>query len=279
MKRLRTMLCVLAIAASLPVLGQDDLTFVPVVRDAIVGYFPLANGAVEQRSWFTSSYVRNLNDHSSTYLTVPFFAPPCPGATRTIQANSAARTCLPEFRYAVDFFALALPQGTTVSAEMVRQSDRRCATGTDQVSLGRVPLPTFRGLYPAGTKTVTNHVELGASTLVASCSELPRDFHRRRVNITLANGGTEKATFRVRIERLLTGVLVEREFTLDGRQVAQFNGIEPTGIEGNSEDYNQQIVWISVTADQPYIGYVSSLFDGGGPDTMPLEVFPLRAVQ
>lgn len=36
---------------------------------------------------------------------------------------------------------------------------------------------------------------------------------------------------------------------------------------------------MTVTADQPFVGYASTIFRDGGPDTMPLEVFPLRLVE
>lgn len=76
---------------------------------------------------------------------------------------------------------------------------------------------------------------------LSTCSTLPQELHRRRLNLTLANGGLETAHFIVKFYAL-HGVreVASRTFEVEPRGVTQFNGIQagiwfPGAIVDNSE--------------------------------------------
>lgn len=263
-------------------LGQESLVFVPMI-DAPVDARPLPRGGTEIRGWYSMVFVRNFGQTASTVRVVPFFSPGCffqnpliPGAAVAICKNT---------RGPIDFVAIELGQDVALSAEMFRYSSRaHCGPSTthEVVQLGGASLPVFKGLFPAGSTTVTNHINLGGRLLTPSCSDLPRELYPRRVNLTLANGGTQRSRFTVKFFALqgLAEPLSTQTFELDPREVRQFNAIQPTQIPyPYAYVLNSMFVWASVVSDQPYVGYLSSAFDDGGPDTMPLEVFPLQALR
>lgn len=258
--------------------SAQELVFVPIVA-ALAEVRPLPGGGVDYRAWQSHVYVRNFSEESALYKTVDYFADECGVPTRLAPGQSTS-ICLSS-RSPVDFLALEADPRAVLSAEMLRKSSRSgCGPLPEIVVLGRVPLPVFRGLFPAGSLTVTNHIDLGQIHLTPSCSTLPQELHRRRVNLTLANGGRETALFVVKFFPLNGAREMEtRTYDVPPRRVTQFNGIQPmsSGIEG--AEGNNELLWISVTADQPFVGYASSIFSDGGRDTMPLEVFPLRLAE
>ncbi len=267
------------VAGANPAWGEDRVVFVPVVS-VLTETRPLPGGGSELRSWRTSNRVRNFGPATAAYSTLPFFAGPCVGPA-SIEPGSSRPLCDGIPRDGIDFLAVQLPKGMVVSAELRRLSDRvGCGLQSlvrETVTLGRVPLPVFDELIPAGVLGTSNHIELGGANLTSLCSTLPRDLHRRRVNLTLANGGLEPATFVVRLYSLSLGQFDEKVFELGPRAVAQFNGIQPSSVPRDSgQEVYSESFWLSVSSDQPFLGYASSIFEGGGPESMPLEVFPLR---
>jgi len=65
---------------------------------------------------------------------------------------------------------------------------------------------------------------------------------------------------------------------LAGKEVRQLNDVEIPLIDaGKYRDHDSSIrVWVNITADQPFLSYVSSIFENGEPGSLPFEVFPSR---
>lgn len=132
--------------------------------------------------------------------------------------------------------------------------------------LGRAPLPVFDGKFPARSTALAGAVGLGNKN---------DPITRRRLNITLANYGESPATFRITVHPLHTApgnAITSFDQVVPARDVLQLNDVRfdwgnaPTG--ENSSDK----VWVSVTADQPYLFYVSTVLVQQDPGTMPFEV-------
>ncbi len=259
--------------------GESRVVFLPVVS-VLTDTRSLPDGTLEFRSWRSSVHIRNFGTSASSYRTLPFFAGPCSQGPVVVEPDRSRPLCDVFPRGGVDFVAIELSEGLAVSAEMKRLVERLLcrpqSSDADTVTLGRVPLPVFDEMVPAGSLATTNHIELGAVDLSSRCSSLPQDLHRRRVNLALANGGTEAATFVVRLHSLLSGQFDQRVFEVGPRAVAQFNGIQPPFVPFDGVEDDSEAFWLSVSSDQPFVGYASSIFEGGGPEAMPLEVFPLR---
>ena len=70
--------------------------------------------------------------------------------------------------------------------------------------------------------------------------------------------------------------------TVDPRSVFQLNDVPiPRTLTeiGDNRRLGSMSVWLTITSDQPYLGYVSSVFEGGEPGSLPFQVFPLRGAE
>lgn len=148
---------------------------------------------------------------------------------------------------------------------------------------GFAPLPTYHRLFQGGERTVAGPVELRTQGFPSDCAT-PNQVYDRRVNVTVANYGQLPATFTLvayRFRRHQAGYdpVWSSTVTVDARSVHQVNDIpiprtltEP----GENRHLGSMSVWLTITSDQPYLGYVSSVFEGGEPGSLPFQVFPLR---
>ena len=67
--------------------------------------------------------------------------------------------------------------------------------------------------------------------------------------------------------------------SVDARSVLQVNNVPiPRSLTNPQENrrIGSMSVWLTVTSDQPYLGYVSSVFEGGESGSLPFQVFALR---
>ena len=138
-------------------------------------------------------------------------------------------------------------------------------------------LPVFRGLFPAGSTAVSGAIELGNFDLPPSCGTLDMQY-RRRVNVTLFNGGDVPATFRVSETPANSSAEEIRsdEYVVDAKQVLQINSF-PVPSESAPPLRAQNggaRIWINVTADQPFLSYVSTIFDKPEAGSLPFQVYP-----
>ena len=133
-------------------------------------------------------------------------------------------------------------------------------------SLGRVELPVFAGLFPAGTTAVAGDVSLTPT----ECAGGPEV--RRRMNLTLFNAGDAEATFVVVGKALQPGPGGEpgpQTFHVPAKSVVQFNAIPvdafPVCQPGGA--------WFRITGDQPFLAYVSTVRPES-TGVLPYEIFP-----
>lgn len=175
----------------------------------------------------------------------------------------------------------------TIDAQLLRQRHAACAAPvTVGLPQGFTPLPIYHRLFPAGEITSAGPVELRTQDFPSDCAT-SNQVYNRRVNITLANYGESIATFTVvaypfrRFGGPYESVWTEH-FAVEPRRVRQVNDVQ---IPRTITDYqvNRELgsmsVWLTITSDQPYLGYVSSVFEGGEPGSLPFQVFPLRGAE
>lgn len=145
------------------------------------------------------------------------------------------------------------------------------------VSQGRAPIPVFQGLFSAGVTVVCGDVNLGAPE--QTCGDPPNQQNIRRVNVTLFNGGSQPATFSITAIPLArtSQPLYQDSVTLAPKEVRQLNAVPiPVVTTTATRSGYDVFVWITISATQPFLAYVSSIFEGGAPGSMPFEVFPPR---
>lgn len=148
--------------------------------------------------------------------------------------------------------------------------------GFASVPQGQVALPVFRGLFPAGSTAIAGSVELGRLTRSQLCASFARDY-RRRVNVTLFNAGDADATFRISefALRATPAPLYETTTTVGAKRVLQINSI-PVPTEDSAAiaaPISGDAIWFKVTADQPFLYYVSTVFDDAAPGAAPFQVY------
>lgn len=145
-------------------------------------------------------------------------------------------------------------------------------------SQGRVSMPVFQGLFPANSTVVCGDVSLGEPD--QTCGN-PPETYLRRVNITLFNGGDEDADFSITAipVKFISNPVFQETVTLAPKEVRQLNRIPIPVLTDLSMLSGQDVeVWITISGTQPFLAYVSSVFEGGAPDSIPMQVFPPRLV-
>jgi hypothetical protein len=154
-----------------------------------------------------------------------------------------------------------------------------CAISLDctPIPQGQATVPVFRGLFPSGATAISGPVELGNFQLPSECASTTQQY-RRRVNVTLFNGGDSTATFRVweTPNHFSSETLYSREVTVGPKEVLQLNSFPvPTTWDLNLTAVNGgNRIWINVTADQPFLSYVSTVFDDPEAGALPFQVYP-----
>lgn len=187
----------------------------------------------------------------------------------------------------VGFAELVADPGIVVSAGVEKvQFSSGCAVpgrvGEETlVSQGRSAIPVFDALFPAGGSVICGEVNLGAPRQV--CGRPANQQYPRRVNVTLFNAGAKEATFTVQAISLYTSAdpIFEQSVSVAAKDVVQVNNVAIPRIENGHTTVDFDVyVWVRVTCDQPFLAYVSSIFEGGAPGSMPFEVFfPRLGVQ
>ncbi|HMM34669.1 MAG TPA: hypothetical protein PKA62_08035, partial [Thermoanaerobaculia bacterium] len=136
-------------------------------------------------------------------------------------------------------------------------------------SLGRLELPIFGALFPAGMTAVAGDVSLSAS----ECAEGATN--RRRVNLTLFNAGDAAATFRVSAVSATSGPggpAAEKEYAVPASSIVQFNELSLEGLPVCAAGG----AWFRITGDQPFLAYLSTVRPETLPGVLPYEIFPAK---
>jgi len=152
-----------------------------------------------------------------------------------------------------------------------------CAgTGCVSVPQGQATLPVFSDLFTAGTTAVIGPIELGNLDLPATCAS-SNQIYRRRVNLTLYNGGDLPARFSVRVlpNQGTATPISSSEVSIGAREVVQLNSIPvPTSSSPELRAVNDgSRVWVLVSADRPFLSYATAIFDDPEPGALPFQVY------
>ena len=188
------------------------------------------------------------------------------------------------------FAAISVPPSFVVTAEVKRLLRKHFDGNVDpapgpghgyDLGEGQAPLPVFRELFPAGKRVIAGPVNLGSPRLPeAGGATIQKNL--RRVNVTLFNAGDESASFAIRALKLRKdpAPILLQELTLGPKQVWQVNRL-PIPLSPDDEDMrfdHELLAWVTIDASQPYLAYVSSVFDDPEPGALPFEVFAPQGI-
>ena len=178
----------------------------------------------------------------------------------------------------VAFLEVSTDPGVLLQGDIYRSLDyaNLCVSpSVTAVPLARWPLPIFHGTFNAGATVISGAIALGNLECAPNGREYPR-----RVNVTLFNVGAASATFLVTArayDDALAPPIYTRSVTVFPKDVLQLNAIQndfpPAQLKGDPEVR----VWISVTADQPFLVYTSAIFNAAPDGQPPFEVFEVQA--
>jgi len=152
------------------------------------------------------------------------------------------------------------------------------ADGTNVVLQGSAPLPVYHSLFPAASTVVAGPVDLGALDKYCITGPLAR---HRRVNVTLFNAGDAGATFNVSVQPFARPYpnrsILDVSQTVAPLDVVQLNALPIPLDDSLPYVFGYDIrVWIRITATQPFLAYVSTIFDGGEPGTNAFTVYEAK---
>lgn len=279
----------LLVAGRLSGAEPTDL-YIPFVRATIESTnFP--DGTSELLRWESIVGANNTSSVAASLTAVGLFgngaalgeATDC-GHSVSVPPQMGASVVVPcVLRYpspGVAMLQLRTPPGIVLGAE-VQKVRFRCGCngfpGCTPIPLGQATLPVFRGLFPAGATAVSGPVELGNFTLPPTCGPASQQY-RRRVNVTLFNGGNSTARMRFweTPNHFSSDAIYSQDLTLGPKEIVQVNGVPvPTEWNDNLHAVNDgQRIWIKVTSDQPFLSYVSTVFDNPEPGALPFQVYP-----
>lgn len=154
--------------------------------------------------------------------------------------------------------------------------ERSIRVDSQSVPQGRLPLPVFRDLVPAGIIAVSGDVKVFDAGSRFSCSEKPARL--RRVNLTLFNAGTTPALFRVEVEQADSASgphrILSTSYEIAAESTRQFNSVIPPS--SLCEIGPAGSVWFRISSDQPSLSYVSTVFDEPEAGAIAYEIYPAR---
>lgn len=148
------------------------------------------------------------------------------------------------------------------------------------VPQGRYAIPVYDRLFPAMGHVVSNDIDLGFPMLPPFCGSSSQTY-LRRLNVTLFNPGAVAATFSVRTHTTRAGAVppvFDQVVSVAPREVVQLNRLDVPLDKVIAPDGVRALVWVEVTADQPFLSYVSTVFDDGEPGSLPFEVQGMHLV-
>lgn len=177
------------------------------------------------------------------------------------------------------FLKITADPGVLVSGDVQRLIRLPDCGGTpdgyNTISQGSAPLPVYHSLFPAGSTAVAGPVDLGSLERYCITGPLTR---RRRVNVTLFNAGDAIATFDISVQPFVRPYpnppILEISKTVAPRDVVQINSL-PIPLDDSLRyvfGYDVR-AWIRITSSQPFLAYVSTIFDDGEPGTNAFTVY------
>lgn len=140
---------------------------------------------------------------------------------------------------------------------------------------GRIPLPIFEELIPGGATAFSGDVvPFNPGPPPPMC----RQEYPRRLNVTLFNAGLAPATFIVKAHRsasLAPDFVFTSTYEVPAQSVQQFNSVY-TPVHMGDELSRSPNLWFTITADQPFLSYISTTFEDPQPGAIQYEIFPSK---
>lgn len=267
-----------------PILAQDlQPLYIPLVHATVGSTLEPGGHSVNIESWESTMSAFNPTDSPAAVNDVAVYGK---GATlgqgaRSIQPRQGTAlvpSVVPPDR-GVGFLELSTSPGLVFYANVQRVT-QRCEVGAPNCITyvsGQAGIPSFRALFPAGSIAVSGSVELGQFGLSQRDSS-PGVERRRRMNVTLFNAGNWPATFVVRTfpHHFSATPLAEQSVVVQPKDVFQINSFpvptDPSLLTRTFNNGNQ--IWVTITADQPFLSYVSTIFNAFEPGDLPFQVYP-----
>lgn len=255
--------------------------YVPLVQARVGSTLAPDGHSVDIESWESTMSVFNPTDSPADIVDAAVYGK---GAVLNAQASlppipphqgrgiGASVGVFPE--RGVGFLEVRTSPGVVFYADVERVT-QRCEVGAPNCisfSHGGVNIPAYRALFPAGSVAISGAVEIGQFGS-------PEFERRRRMNVTLFNAGDAPATFVVRTfpHNFATGPLAEQTVIVESKDVLQVNGFPvPTESSSSGEltSVHGSAIWVTITADQPFLSYVSTIFNAVEPGDLPFQVYP-----
>ncbi|MBK8594140.1 MAG: hypothetical protein IPN83_00865 [Holophagales bacterium] len=274
-------------------LSQQTTVYVPrfgVLTEHVTFPDPFQEG---WRTWRSAVNVFNPTGTRGTVATAAVFGPDgeipvvsgCAGTLTSVEPGAGRDFdgCPAPIDH-VGFAALSIPEPFVVTAEVERTLGKSCRPEDQRsyfIGEGRAAMPVFRALFPAAARVLTGPVTLGTPGIPAQCG--PSSLKGiRRVNVTMFNAGEEPALFKIRVLKLRrdSTPILEQEVTVGAKSVLQVNRLPIPLLPDPDMEYGEQLfVWITIEATQPYLAYVSSIFDDPEPGALAFEVFAPQRIQ
>ncbi len=274
--------------------GQQTTVYVPTFRvlaEHVTFPSPFQEG---WRFWLTAINVFNPTETRGTIATVRLYGPDgevpvtagCAGPGLPLEPGTGCPYdgCQRLLVGQLGFAALSMTAPFIVTAEVERMLQKNCGIdglNSHDIGEGRAPMPVFRDLFPAASRVLTGPVTLGTPGIPAYCGP-PSLKGIRRVNVTMFNAGQEPALFKIRVLKLQrdSTPILEQEVTIGARSVQQVNRLPIPLLPDPDMEYREQyFVWITIEATQPYLAYVSSVFDDPEPGALAFEVFAPQRIR
>lgn len=269
-----------------PVLGQDlQSIYIPVVLATTGSTLEPGGAVVDTQRWVSTMSVFNPTDSPATAADAAVYGK---GGVLTIvprpaiqphQGTSLVPSLVPFPDRGFGFLEMHVSPGLVFSAD-VQSVTTRCTVGLpacDPLVNGQARIPIYKALFPPGSVAVSGAVELGQFDLPQAVYP-PEMERRRRVNVTLFNAGDVPATFVVRTipHHLTATVLAEQTVVVQPKDAVQVNGFPvPTQSSVSTVTFNGgNQVWVTITADQPFLSYVSTVFNAVVLGDLPFQVYP-----
>jgi hypothetical protein len=259
--------------------------YVPFVKAEIEGFVLQPDGnSVTNGGWLSTMSVFNPTDSPASVINVAAYgkgavlnhpsSPPI--QPHQGQNHGASLSSFPD--RGVGFLEVQTSPGIVFYADVQRVT-YHCAVHEplcDAVVHGQVNIPVYRSLFPAGSVAVSGAAELGYFHHVTPVDENHKTI--RRVNVTLFNAGDAPATFVVRTSPVNGSLapLTEQSIVVEAKDVVQINRFPvPTDSSTPMQSVNGgSRIWVTTTADQPFLSYVSTVFDGVDSLDLPFQVYP-----
>jgi len=272
--------------------AQEPLLYVPYV-DATTGTLTQDDGRILGEGWLSSLTLFNNGSASASWRWVAAYGggvhlgdadPYCLTSTAHDVPPGTGTTvgsCLPDRPSGGVAILVLGVSGQIIPSSTVSRIHTLADCNEPGVLIipqGRVPAPAFTSPFPAGSVVVSGDIDLGDPGFASCVSSNQR--YPRRVNVTMFNSGDMPASFQISVRAGVnsSSTYYQQPVSVPAKEIVQVNSLplslDDVAVQPGTAATGGTIVWILITADQPFLSYVSTIFDNPEPGALPFEVYP-----